>query len=433
MKALEGRLILLGVTGSIAAYKSAEMARALIAEGADVQVLMSWTAQQFIGPLTLQTLTRRRPMTAPLELLPDQRIAHIVAADSADLILVAPATANWLGSMAAGLAGDVITVTCLASTAPVVVAPAMDGDMYAHPATKANVEKLASWGYSIVQPDFGPLASGAVGLGRLADPAVILDAVHKALEGRPIRQPDPTQRPPVVVVEPTLDMVGWHVVVTAGGTAEPIDPVRFIGNRSTGKMGVAIAEAALARGADVTLIHGMTSVPLPEHATLVSAPTAAEMRSAVLAAVADCDSLVMAAAVADFRPRAVAETKIARGAAGLTLELEPTSDILTEAVTVARQGAHNPVIVGFAAETGSIARARDKAVRKGVDLLLANDVAEAGSGFGTDTNHVTLVVPGGDDEEWPLMSKRQVADRLWDRVIATRATRSKSGAQLAAT
>ena len=434
MKALEGRLILLGVTGSIAAYKSAELARALIAEGADVQVLMSWTAQQFIGSLTLQTLTRRRPMTDPLELLPDQRIAHIVAADSADLILVAPATANWLGSMAAGLAGDVITVTCLASTAPVVVAPAMDGDMYAHPATKANVEKLASWGYSIVQPDFGPLASGAFGLGRLADPAVILDAVHRALEGRPIRQPDPALRPPVVMVEPTLDLVGWHVVVTAGGTAEPIDPVRYIGNRSSGKMGVAIASAALARGADVTLIHGMTSVTLPEEAILVSALTAAEMREAVLAAVADTDALVMAAAVADFRPRAVADTKIARGAAGLTLELEPTSDILAEAVGVARQTARNPVIVGFAAETGSLARARDKAVRKGVDLLLANDVAEAGSGFGTDTNRVTLVVPAGDDEEWPLMSKRQVADRLWDRVIAARAARtvrSTSGAQLA--
>jgi len=432
---LQGRLILLGVTGSIAAYKSAELARALTAEGADVQVLMSHTAQAFIGPLTLQTLTRRRPMTDPLELLPDQRIAHIVAADSADLILVAPATANWLGSMAAGLAGDVITVTCLASTAPVVVAPAMDGDMYAHPATKANVAKLASWGYSIVQPNFGPLASGAVGLGRLADTAVVLDAVHRALEGRPIRQPDPEHRPPVLVPEPTLDLVGWRVVVTAGGTAEPIDPVRYIGNRSTGKMGVAIAQAALARGADVTLIHGMTSVALPEEANLVSASTAAQMREAVLAAVADTDALVMAAAVADFRPRAVSDTKIPRGDAGLVLELEPTSDILAEAVSVARQSARNPVIVGFAAETGSLVRARDKATRKGVDMLVANDVAEAGSGFGTDTNRVTLVVPGGDDEEWPLMSKRQVADRLWDRVITARANRAagRTGAQLAAT
>ena len=430
---LEGRLILLGVTGSISAYKSAELARALTAAGADVQVLMSHTAQKFIGPLTLQTLTRRRPMTDPLELLPDQRIAHIVAADTADLILVAPATARWLAAMAAGLADDVITVTCLASSAPVVVAPAMDGDMYSHPATTANVEKLASWGYTIVEPEVGFLASGAVGRGRLAEPAAIMAAVSRALDGKPIRQPDASLRPPVVVPEPSQDLAGWRVVVTAGGTAEPIDPVRFIGNRSTGKMGVAIAEAALDRGADVTLIHGMTSVALPEEANLVSAPSAAEMREAVLAAVRSCDALVMAAAVADFRPREVATGKIARDGSGLTLELEPTSDILAEAVSVARQSGKPPVVVGFAAETGSLARARDKATRKGVDLLVANDVAEDGSGFGTDTNRVTLVVPGGTDEEWPLMSKRQVADRIWDRVVATRAARGRAGAELAAT
>lgn len=432
MTDLAGRLIVLGVTGSIAAYKSAELARTLTAAGADVQVLMSHTAQQFIGPLTLQTLTRRRPMTDPLELLPDHRIAHIVAADTADLILVAPATAHWLASMAAGLAGDVITVTCLASSAPVVVAPAMDGDMYTHPATRANIDKLASWGYTIVEPEVGALASGAVGRGRLAEPGKILEAVGRALEGSPIRQPDANLRPPVVVPGPTLDMAGWRVVVTAGGTAEPIDPVRYIGNRSTGKMGVAIAQAGLDRGAQVTLIHGMTSVGLPEEAHLVSAPTAAEMRAAVLDAVADSDALVMAAAVADFRPRTVASGKIARDGNGLTLELEPTSDILAEAVRLARGAPNPPVLVGFAAETGSLERARDKATRKGVDLLVANDVAEAGSGFGTDTNRVTLVVPGGEDEAWPLMTKRQVADKLWDRVIATRAARGRAGAELAA-
>jgi phosphopantothenoylcysteine decarboxylase/phosphopantothenate--cysteine ligase len=431
MSDLSGRLILLAVTGSISAYKSAELARALTAAGADVQVLMSHTAQKFIGPLTLQTLTRRRPMTDPLELLPDQRIAHIVAADTADLVLVAPATARWLSAMATGLADDVITVTCLATTAPVVVAPAMDGEMYAHPATQANVKTLEGFGYSIVEPEVGPLASGSVGRGRLAEPAKILDAVSRALEGMPIRQPGVALRPPVVVGQPSQDMAGWRVVVTAGGTAEAIDPVRYIGNRSTGKMGLAIAEAALDRGADVTLIHGMTSVDLPEEANLVSAPSAAQMRIAVLDAVASgMDALVMAAAVADFRPRQVAEGKIARDGAGLTLELEPTSDILAEAVRVARQTAEPPVVVGFAAETGSLARARDKAERKGVDLLVANDVAEEGSGFGTDTNRVTLVVPGGEDEQWPLMSKRQVADKLWDRVIAARAERGRTGAQL---
>jgi phosphopantothenoylcysteine decarboxylase/phosphopantothenate--cysteine ligase len=427
---LEGRLIALGVTGSIAAYKSAELARALTAAGADVQVLMSHTAQQFIGSLTLQTLTRRRPMTDPLELLPDQRIAHIVAADTADLILVAPATARWLAAMASGLADDVVTVTCLAAAreVPVVVAPAMDGDMYAHPATRANVEKLRSWAYTIVEPEVGALASGSTGQGRLAETAAILSAVSRALDRKPIRQPDASLRPPVVAPEPSSDLAGWHVVVTAGGTAEPIDPVRYIGNRSTGKMGVAVAAAALDRGAQVTLICGMTSVPLPDGATIVSAPSAAQMREAVLSAVHDCDVLVMAAAVADFRPRHVAESKIARGGSGLTLELEPTTDILAEAVTVARGAARNPVIVGFAAETGSLQRARAKAERKGVDLLVANDVAESGSGFGTDTNHVTLVVPGGRDEEWPLMSKRQVADRLLDRVVHLR-----RGAELAIT
>jgi phosphopantothenoylcysteine decarboxylase/phosphopantothenate--cysteine ligase len=434
MSDLSGRLILLGITGSISAYKSAELARTLTAAGADVQVLMSHTAQKFIGPLTMQTLTRRRPMTDPLELLPDQRIAHIVAADAADLILVAPATARWLSAMATGLADDVITVTCLATTAPVVVAPAMDGDMYAHPATQANIKTLKSWGYSIVEPEVGPLASGSVGRGRLAEPAKILEAVSRALEGMPIRQPDAALRPPVVTGEPSQDLAGWRVVVTAGGTAEPIDPVRYIGNRSTGKMGVAVAEAALDRGAQVTLIHGMTSVQLPEEANLVSAPSAAEMRTAVLDAVAGgMDALVMAAAVADFRPKTVAQGKIARDGAGLTLELEPTSDILAEAVAVARQTAKPPVVVGFAAETGALERARDKATRKGVDLLVANDVAEEGSGFGTDTNRVTLVVPGGQDEQWPLMSKRQVADRLLDEIVAARARRGRAGAELAAT
>ncbi len=426
---LAGRFILLGVTGSIAAYKSAELARALTTAGADVQALMSRSAQAFLGPLTLQTLTRRRPMTDPLELLPDQRIAHIVAADSADLILVAPATARWLAAMAAGLADDVITATCLASSAPVVVAPAMDGDMFSHPATRANVEKLRSFGYTVVEPGTGPLASGQVGRGRLAEPATIMAAVARALEGRPIRQPDSQQRPPIVVPDQAQDLAGWNVVVTAGGTAEPIDPVRYIGNRSSGKMGVAIAEAAIARGAQVTLIHGLTSVALPDGAQRISAPTAAEMRDAVLATLDGADLLVMAAAVADFRPRAPSATKLAR-ADGLTLELEPTADILAEAVSIAHRRRQQPLIVGFAAETGSLERVRDKQARKGVDLLVANDVAEEGSGFGSDTNRVTIIVPGEPDEAWPQMSKRQVAERLLDRLIALRAAQ---GASLAAT
>ena len=422
---LRGRLVLLGVTGSIAAYKAAELCRALVAEGADVQPLMTHSAGAFLGPLTLQTLSRRRPMVDALELLPDQRIAHIVAADAADAILVAPATARWLAAMAAGLADDVITAACLASGAPVIVAPAMDGEMYGHPATRANVERLRSYGYAIVEPESGPLASGAIGRGRLAEPATILGAVRAALAGRPIRQPDPALRPPAVTSQRAPDLDGWHVVVTAGGTAEPIDPVRFIGNRSSGRMGVAVAEAALARGARVTLIHGLTSVPLPDAAVLVAAPTAAEMGQAVMAALDDADVLVLAAAVADFRPRQPAAGKISRQD-GLTLELEPTDDILAAAAAHGRSHARRTVLVGFAAETGSLERAADKAARKGVDLLVANDVAAAGSGFGSETNAVKLIVPGGRSEEWPLLSKREVAERLLDRVVAARSPEGAS-------
>ena len=378
MSNLEGRLILLGVTGSIAAYKSAELARALIGAGADVQTLLSRSASAFIGALTLETLTRRRPMLDPLELLPDQRIGHIVAADTADAILVAPATARWLGAMAAGLADDVITATCLASPAPVIVCPAMDGDMWRHPATVRNVETLRGFGYTIVEPEVGPLASGQSGVGRLAETPTILAALEKVLDGLPVRQPDPTLRPPVVMPQPTSDLAGWRVVVTAGGTAEAIDPVRYIGNRSTGKMGIAIAQAALDRGAQVTLIAGMTSAPIPSGVDLVRAPSAAEMREAVLAALPTADALVMAAAVADFRPKTTSQTKITREGAGLTLELEPTDDILAEAVRTARAATgRQPVIVGFAAETGSLERAAGKAAKKGVDLMVANDVARS--------------------------------------------------------
>ncbi len=430
---LEGRLILLGVTGSIAAYKAAELLRRLTAAGADVQVLMTNTATRFIGPLTLETLSRRPVMLDPLELLADRRIAHIVAADTADAILIAPATARWLGAMANGLADDVVTATCLASTAPVVVAPAMDGEMYAHPATLGNVQRLQTFGYAIVEPETGSLASGQTGQGRLAEPSSIMAAVAAAVAGQPIREPDAALRPPRadLVHGRDHDLAAWHVVVTAGGTAEPIDPVRFIGNRSSGRMGVAVAEAALTRGARVTLIHGQTSVPLPEAAERVEATTTARMREAVLAALDDADALVMAAAVADFRPRRAADEKLTRGA-GLSLELEPTEDILAEAsaLTRARAGAADPagsiprqrlgrpILIGFAAESGSLDRAPDKAARKGVDLLVANDVSRPGSGFGTETNEVTLITPGQPLEPWPSLSKRAVADRLLDRVLA---------------
>ena len=331
---LAGRLIGLGVSGSIAAYKAVELLRLLRAEGADVAVMLTPAATRFVGPLTFAALSRHPVETDVLELLPDGRIGHIVIGDSADAIVVAPATANWLGSMAGGLAGDVVGAACLATSAPVVVAPAMDGDMWTHPATVANVERLRSFGYAIVEPAAGPLASGQTGVGRLAELPAIVDAVVAAVAGRPVRAPDPAARPPLTGPGHDADLAGRHVVVTAGGTREAIDPVRYIGNRSTGKMGVAIAEAALDRGARVTLVAAGLEVAPPPGADGRSAssrpPTSAPPSTALLQGAdgsAGFDALVMAAAVADFRPAAPVTTKLER-ADGLTLRLEATPDLL---------------------------------------------------------------------------------------------------------
>jgi len=419
---LAGRLIAVGVTGSIAAYKAADLVRRLRDEGADVVVLMTPTATRFVGELTFAALTRHPVETDIGGLLPDQRIGHIVVADSADAIVVAPATAHWLASMAAGLSGDVVTAACLATAAPVVVAPAMDGEMYAHPATQANLARLRDdFGYRIVEPEAGPLASGQTGRGRLAETAAIVDSVVATVGSRPVRAPDPTERPPIVGEARDGDLDGRRIVVTAGGTVEPIDPVRYIGNRSTGKMGVALARAALDRGARVTLIVGHVSVDLPasERIHSVAVETTAEMSAAVHAAMVGTDALIMAAAVADFRPREASPTKLGRGE-GLTIELQPTEDILAGvAAGVAPVGDRTrPVLVGFAAETGSLDRAVDKLHRKGVDLLVANDVAEEGSGFGADTNHVWIISADGGETDLPLRSKRAVADEILDRVAA---------------
>ena len=416
---LDGRLIALGVTGSIAAYKSVELLRLLQAEGADVVALLSPSATRFVAPLSLEALSRHPVEQDVLALLPDGRIGHIVVADSADVLVVAPATAHWLGAMANGLAGDTVTATALATSAPVVVAPAMDGEMWSHPATRANVARLRdAFRYTIVEPESGPLASGQSGVGRLAELPRIVDAVVEAAGDRPVRAPDGAARPPRVDPPREADLAGRHIVISAGGTAEPIDPVRFIGNRSTGKMGVALAEAALGRGARVTLVVGMVSVPLPAEAAVVRVETTAQMRDAVLDLVDRADALIMAAAVADFRPARAATTKLTRDE-GLTIELQPTEDILAGAAAAARApGARQPraILVGFAAETGSIERATEKLRRKGVDLLVANDVAEPGSGFGTDTNRVTILAADAPDQALPLLSKRDAADAILDRV-----------------
>lgn len=425
---LEGRLIALGVTGSIAAYKAVELLRLLTAEGADVVVLLSPSATRFVGPLSFAALSRHPVESDVLDLLPDGRIGHIVVADAADAIVVAPATAHWLASMANGLAGDVVTAAALATSAPVVVAPAMDGDMWTHPATVANVGRLReAFGYTVVAPESGPLASGQSGVGRLAELPTIVDAVVAAVEARPIRQPSAAARPPLPEAPPReADLVGRHVVITAGGTREPIDPVRFIGNRSTGRMGAALAEAALARGARVTLVAAAVEVALPAGADVVRVETAADLRRALREAMAaEADALVMAAAVADFTPASPKDRKIAR-ADGLNLELSPTPDLLGE-VAAAASGAY---LVGFAAETGDLDRAPGKLAAKGIDLLVANDVSEPGSGFGTDTNRVTLFDRSGEREDLPMLSKREVADRILDRVAVALDDRD-SGAQTA--
>ena len=421
---LKGRLVALGVTGSISAYKAVELLRLLTAEGADVVTLLSPSAQRFVGPLSFAALSRHPVETDVLDLLPDGRIGHIVVADSADAVVVAPATAHFLAAMASGLAGDVVTATCLATSAPVVVAPAMDGDMWTHPATTANVERLRDvFGYSVVAPESGPLASGQSGVGRLAELSTIVEAVVSAIGDRPVRQPEAAARPPLAAELPReADLVGRRIVITAGGTREPIDPVRYIGNRSTGKMGVALAEAAIARGASVTLIAAATEVPLPAEARVVRVETAAELGEALAVAMGGRnapDALVMAAAVADFMPARIADTKIAR-ADGLTLELSPTPDLLAgiAAAAAPRAAATKPVLVGFAAETGSLDRAPGKLQSKAIDLLVGNDVSEDGSGFGTDTNRVAIFDRDGGREELPLLSKRAVADRILDRVAA---------------
>ena len=429
---LHNRRLAVGITGSIAAYKAVELVRMFQNEGADVRVLMTTSAVEFIGPLTLETLSHHPVDTDVLSLRGDGRIGHIAAAHDVEAIVVAPATAHWLGAMANGMPGDTITAACLATSVPVIVAPAMDGGMYAHPATQANVARLRQFGYRIVEPEAGLLASGMVGQGRLATLDRIVDATVEALGGAAAPAAGPgagaPAAQPVDVSAPLpvrTDLAGRHVVVTAGGTAEPIDPVRFVGNRSTGKMGVAVAEDALDRGAAVTLILANASVEPPAGAHVARAETAAQMQAALQALTPPegplFDILVMAAAVADFRPKAPSGKKVSR-ANGLTLEMDATPDLLAETADRVRAGirasrANRPILVGFAAETGSFDRVAEKLRGKGVDLLVANDVEAPGSGFGTDTNKVTIYSMDAPPEELPLLSKREVAELLLDRVV----------------
>ncbi len=401
IRIVQDKRIVLGVTGGIAAYKAATVCSRLIQAGAVVDVVMTAAAQKFIAPLTFQALTHRGVYTDIFTIPDGENIPHIVLANDADLLLIAPATANTLGKLAGGLADDLLSTIALATPAPLLLAPAMESDMWQHPATQANVNKLEAWGATMVGPAQGRLASGEVGPGRMAEPEEILEMVQVVLGHRG-------------------DLAGQRVVVTAGGTREAIDPVRFIGNRATGKMGYAIATVARNRGAMVTLI---TTAPLPAPVGVEVIPvnSAEEMQDAVLTTTREADMLVMAAAVADFRAKRVAQQKIKKHehGEGLVIELGRNPDILAEVAAQKAAGQGPKITVGFAAETEDlVANARGKLERKRLDVIVANDVNAADAGFAVDTNRVVLLVKDGTVKELPLMRKIDVAEAIFDTVLA---------------
>lgn len=389
---LKDKQVVLGVTGSIAAYKAADLASKLTQAGALVDVVMTRSAQEFLTPLTFRSLTHRSVVTELFDAESELAVEHVALADMADVVVVAPATANIIAKAASGLADDLLTLILLATRSPVVLAPAMDGYMYENPATQENLAKLGSRGWTIVGPEEGRLASGQTGQGRLAPVEDIVAATRQAL-GR------------------NGDLSGKCIVTTAGGTREVIDPVRIVANRSSGKMGYALAEEARDRGARSVLISSATGLKPPYGVDFVSVESAEEMRQAVIDAVKEADALIMAAAVADYRPSSPAESKIKKNARGLTLDLEPTIDILGSLKS-------SPLVkVGFAAETDDLLEnARKKLKAKGLDMIVANDITDQKSGFGVDTNRVTILGSNGKSEELPLLLKSEVAQKVLDRV-----------------
>ncbi len=405
--------VTVGVTGGIAAYKSAELVRELQKHALDVHVVMTAAAQHFIAPLTFAALTGHKVITGlwtsedtdPGDVA--SAIEHIDAAQSADALVVAPATADILAKFAHGIADDFLTTMYLATTAPVIVAPAMNVNMWNHPATQANLEVLSNRNVRIVAPDSGYLACGMVGAGRLAENAAIVDAVIGTLHHR-------------------NDLAGETVLITAGGTREALDPVRFLGNRSSGKMGYAMAEAAQRRGARVILVSAPTALRPPANVEVVPVVTTQQMRDAVLSRLDQATIVIKAAAVADYRPRAQADQKLRRSGP-LTLELEPTEDILAAVVQQRRPGM---LVIGFAAETQDVlAHGRDKLLRKGADAIVLNDVSREGVGFDSDRNAVTFLTLERSIE-LPELSKRELADQILDEVLTLRHPRemlSESG------
>ena len=394
---LAGRRVVVGVAGSIAAYKAVSLVRLLAERGALVDVVMTPSAARFVTPLTFASLVHRPVLSDLMALDAENEIAHVELAEGADAIVLAPATAQLIGEMAAGLAGNAVSAVALASRAPVIVAPAMDAGMWTHAATQRNVETLRGFGYLIIEPEVGSLASGLTGVGRLAEPLTIVEAVERLFARGG-------------------DLEGLHVVVSAGGTREPIDPVRFLGNRSSGKMGAAIAEAARDRGATVTLVAGSMSVPPPRGMTVIEAITAADMHRAVLRAAPAADILIMAAAVADFAPKRTSSRKIKRDGAGLQIDLVPNPDIVAEVGEM--PDGTRPFLIGFAAESDDLeVNALSKLRDKGLDLIVGNRVGGPFDAIGSDENKVTVFGVEGALTDWPMLPKRQVAERLWDLIV----------------
>jgi phosphopantothenoylcysteine decarboxylase / phosphopantothenate---cysteine ligase len=401
-------LVALGVTGGIGAYKAVEVARGLQKRGHDVVALMTRSARRFVGPVTFEAITRRRVITDQWAPGMNADIEHIALTTEIDLLLIAPATANIIAKLAHGIADDFLTSFVLALRKPILLAPAMNTNMFEHPAVQANLATLAARGVQFVDPGSGYLACGWIGKGRLAEPEEIAEAAHR-------------------MMLPVASLAGRKVLVTAGPTYENIDPVRYIGNRSSGKMGVAIAAEAARRGADVTLVLGPSSLDLPPVKDIVRVRSAADMHAAVMGRAKDADVVIMAAAVADYTPAQGAEPqKIAKTGEGLTLTLTKTRDILADLGRARAEGGlrgsggggRSPLLVGFAAETHDvIAHAREKLARKKIDLIVANDVARADAGFEVETNAATLI-SHDDAIELPLQSKQEMAGRILDRVTS---------------
>ena len=390
------KCVVLGVTGSIAAYKACDVVSRLRKQNVDVHVILTRAGAEIITPLALETMSANPVVVDMFHRETPWEVEHIALAKRADVFLVAPATANFLGKAAHGIADDMLTTTILATHAPVLVAPAMNVNMYENPAVQENIAALKTRGWHFIEPDAGILACGDVGKGRLAEPEAIVSAV-------------------MALLFPRRDLAGKHVLVSAGPTQEKIDPVRYITNRSSGKMGYAVAEAAAARGACVTLVSGPVSLPVPEGVERVSVVSSADMFEAVHAAFGACDVLVMAAAPADFTPATAAEQKIKKnGREGITLELSATRDILKSI----GERKENQRVMGFAAETEHLAEnAAKKLSAKNLDMIAANDVTAAGAGFAVDTNAVTLYKRDGSAEHSGIMTKRALADWLLDRLF----------------